>query len=142
LEALQCTVAPKADAEPSRAQKGALKSGERNGGGICVRNVIVIPGELVIESGDGARKMHGKPLYFSHQNARGWVDRKHAVWVGQGEKRIRLTPSGQKFFLEMKATLRLRGFSAVVGETVAMADKPWARAFANDQLDRPIYHKP
>jgi len=107
-----------------------------------VRNVVVIPGELVIESGDGVRKVHGKPLYFSHQNARDWVRGRHAVWVGQGEKRIHLTPSGQKLFLEMKATVRLRGFSAPVGQTVAMANAPWARAFAKDQLDRPIYHKP
>jgi hypothetical protein len=99
-----------------------------------VRNVIVIPGEVVIEKGKDTQKREGRQLYFSQQQARNWVGRGEAEWLGRGEKRIRLTPSGQKRFLEIKATLRLRGRSAVLGEEVALSNEPWARAFEHQQL--------
>lgn len=107
-----------------------------------MRNVIVIPGKVVIETGRDTQKRDGRPLYFSHRDARNWVNRGEAEWLGRGEMRIRLTPAGQKRFLEMKATLKLRGFSAIVGGVVAGAKEPWAWAFAKDQLDRPVYRQP
>ena len=100
-----------------------------------MRNVIVIPGEVVIEKGKDTQKRRGRPLYFSQQEARNWVERGEAAWLGRGEKRIRLTPSGQKRFLEMKATLRLRGRSTVLGTAIVLSNEPWARAFEHQQLE-------
>jgi hypothetical protein len=79
-------------------------------------------------------KRHGRPLYFSQQEARSWVNRDEAEWLGAGEKRIRLTPKGQRRFLEMKGTCRLRGRSTVLGEAVVLSNEPWARAFEHHQL--------
>ena len=99
-----------------------------------MRNVVVIPGELLIERAEGVLKARRRPLYVSQQEAKKWVDRGEAEWLGHGEKRIRLTSLGQKRFVEIKPTLRLRGRSAVLGEEVVSTTEPWARVFELQQL--------
>jgi hypothetical protein len=85
-----------------------------------VRNVLVLTGE--------------RPLHFTKPEARRWVSSDDAEWQGQGHKRIRLTQKGRVRCHEIKAVLKVRGFSAVVGETIALSKEPWARAFVSQQL--------
>jgi len=88
-----------------------------------VRNVLVLTGE--------------RPLHFTRQEAESWVRSEDAEWQGHGHKRILLTSSGRSRYREIKPTLKVRGFSAVVGEVVALSREPWARAFVSQQLRRP-----
>ena len=86
-----------------------------------MRNVLVLTGE--------------RPLHFTRQEAETWVRSRDATWEGQTHKRIRLTPAGRARYRELKPILKLRGFSTVVGEVIAVNKEPWARAFASQQLD-------
>lgn len=85
-----------------------------------MRNVLVLTGE--------------RPLHFTRCEADEWVDSRDADWQGQGCKRIRLTLKGRARFRGIKAILKIRGFSTVVGEVIALSKEPWARAFVSQQL--------
>lgn len=92
-----------------------------------MRNVLVLTGE--------------RPLHFTRPEADRWVCSTDAEWQGQGHKRIKLTPKGRVRCREIKAVLKVRGFSAIVGETIALSKEPWARAFVSQQLRRPEREK-
>lgn len=85
-----------------------------------MRSVVVIPGNIWVEQGASSnrealprqarRLRRGRPLYFSLQVAKNWVDAKDAEWLGKGEKRILLTEKGQQRFVEIKAILSMPGY--------------------------------
>lgn len=85
-----------------------------------MRNVLVLTGE--------------RPLHFTRQEAERWVRTGSAVWEGQTRKRIRLTVKGRARYREIKPILKLRGFSTIVGEVIAVSKESWARAFVSQQL--------
>jgi hypothetical protein len=85
-----------------------------------MRNVLVITGT--------------QPIHFSNREAQAWVDTKDALWEGRAHKRIRLTKAGLARFRDSKLTIKIRGFSAVVGEAIACSKEPWARTFASHQF--------
>jgi hypothetical protein len=97
------------------------KHGARIRWGIGVRNVLVLTGE--------------RPLHFTRQEAESWVGSKDATWEGQTRRRVRLTVKGRARYREIKPILKLRGFSTVVGEVIALnREEPWARAFVGQQF--------
>lgn len=76
----------------------------------------------------------GKELTISLDEAKRWADQGIAEWLPRRNR--------MRFTARRDPKLVARGFSTVVGETVANSNQQWARVLASDQLDRPIYRKP